>query len=267
MNLSTLVRHSVLRIGVGGPFPAHPQVRYGVEKMLIVRQNLLYFVIKLDISSSTTQKILYSIMPEGPRWVGDKKPDLPSELQHAQELPPLVTDKHVFFFGYEGEQPEVCLQQWYPSAFNDLDSEDEKTGKPLSFHTSEQYMMYFKALLMGDDTIAEKILASEGPGEAKALGRQVSNFDQGVWDANCDGVVERANLLKFSQDERLKGILLGTGDREIVETSPNDKVWGIGFDSEHAQGNEERWGENKLGKALMRVREHLKGELESPSVD
>lgn len=53
----------------------------------------------------------------------------------------------------------------------------------------------------------------------------VSGFDQEVWDANCDGVVERANLFKFSQDERLKGILLETGDREIVETSPNDRVW------------------------------------------
>jgi len=72
-------------------------------------------------------------MPEGPRWVGDNKPDLPTGLEHAQSLPPLVTDKYVFFFGYEGPQPEVCLQQWYPSPFNDPDSEDEKTGKPLEF--------------------------------------------------------------------------------------------------------------------------------------
>lgn len=78
---------------------------------------------------------------------------------------------------------------------------------------------------MGDDSVAEKILATPGPGEAKALGREVSNFDQEVWDANCDGVVERANLLKFSQNKQLKEILLGTGDREVVETSPNDRVW------------------------------------------
>ena len=43
-----------------------------------------------------------------------------------------------------------------------------------------------------------------------------------------------------------------------METSPNDRVWGIGFDSEHALGNENEWGENKLGKALMRVRDQLK---------
>ena len=50
-------------------------------------------------------------------------------------------------------------------------------------------MMYFKALLMGDDAVAEKILATSGPGEAKALGREVKNSDREVWDANCDGVV------------------------------------------------------------------------------
>lgn len=198
-------------------------------------------------------------MPEGPRWVGDNKPNLPAELEHAQKLPPMVTDKYVFFFGYEGDYPEVCLQQWYPSPFTDPESSDEKTGKPLSFHTSEQYMMYWKALLMGDDETSEKILSASGPGEAKALGRAVKDFDQEVWDENCDMVVERANLLKFGQDERLKGILLGTGERELVETSPNDKLWGIGFDTEHALGNEASWGENRLGKVLMRVREQLKG--------
>ncbi len=141
--------------------------------------------------------------------MGDNKPNLPIELEHAQSLPPLATDKYGFFFGYEGPQPEVCLQQWYPSPFNDPDSKDKKTGKSLEFHTSEQYMMYFKALLTGDDAIAEEILATKGPGKAKALGREVSRFDQDVWDANCDGVVERANFLKFSQDQRFEGDMDG----------------------------------------------------------
>jgi len=83
-------------------------------------------------------------MPEGPRWVGDNKPDLPKELEHAQALPPKVTDEYVLFFGYEGSHPEVCLQQWYKSPFLDPDSADESTGEPLKFHTAEQYMMYWK---------------------------------------------------------------------------------------------------------------------------
>ena len=114
---------------------------------------------------------------------------------------------------------------------------------------------------MNDAEIASQTLACETPGEAKALGRKVRGFDQGVWDEKCDGVVEEGNWLKFSQNESLRDVLLGTGDRELVETSPNDRLWGVGFNSEEAEGREEEWGENKLGKALMMVRDRLRKPL------
>jgi ribA/ribD-fused uncharacterized protein len=44
----------------------------------------------------------------------------------------------------------------------------------------------------------------------------------------------------------------------LVEASPGDRIWGIGFDAENAEGNEEEWGRNKLGNALMKVRERLR---------
>ena len=123
-------------------------------------------------------------------------------------------------------------------------------------------MMYHKAQLMGDQEIAEQTLAAQTPGEAKALGRKVRGFDQGVWDRNCDRVVEEGQFLKFGQNPKLKAVLLGTGEREIVETSPNDRVWGVGFNSEEALEHVGEWGENKLGKALMRARERLRKEEE-----
>ena len=98
--------------------------------------------------------------------------------------------------------------------------------------------------------------------KSKAFGSdllQVRNFDREGWDKNCDVVVERGNLLKFTQHEDLKKVLLGTEDRILVEASPTDRIWGIGFDAEQALGHEDKWGENKLGKALMRVREQLRG--------
>ena len=76
-------------------------------------------------------------------------------------------------------------------------------------------------------------------------------------------VVERGNLLKFTQNEHLKKILLGTGERILVEASPTDRIWGIGFNSKDAPGNKDKWGENKLGKALMRVREQLRAGSET----
>lgn len=120
--------------------------------------------------------------------------------------------------------------------------------------------MYHKALLMGDREVADKTLATENahPSRAKALGREVRNFDGEVWKGEADRVVEEANLRKFEQNEELKGVLLGTGDRHLVEASPDDRIWGIGFDSEHAEGKESEWGDNRLGKALMSVRERLR---------
>ena len=121
-------------------------------------------------------------MADAPRWIGDQKPNLPPELEHANSLPPKVTDKFVFFFGWEGPYPEGCLQQWYPSPFIDpeasggYDDDDENVPErqPLKFHSAEQYMMYWKALLMGDDEVALKIVDCKTPAEAKALGREVS---------------------------------------------------------------------------------------------
>ena len=51
---------------------------------------------------------------------------------------------------------------------------------------------------------------------------------------------------------------MGTGDREIVDSSPTSRIWGIGYDSETATEHIEHWGNNGLGKALMRVRDRLK---------
>ncbi|TVY51198.1 N-glycosidase [Lachnellula cervina] len=170
----------------------------------------------------------------------------------AANLPVKRTETHIYFFGYEGPDPEVCFQQWYPSPFVDKDL----AGSP-SFPTSEHYMMYRKALLFGDKAVAGDILAAITPGEAKALGRKAGPFDQPKWDGSCDAIVQQGNFLKFSQNPELKAILLGTGDKIIVEASPSDRIWGIGFDAEHAAGKEKEWGKNKLGEALMRVRKRL----------
>jgi ribA/ribD-fused uncharacterized protein len=83
-------------------------------------------------------------------------------------------------------------------------------------------------------------------------------FDKRNWETSCDGIVEQGNFLKFSQNPELKNILLGTGDKILVEASPTDRIWGIGFDSENAEGNEKEWGKNKLGNALMKVRDRLR---------
>jgi len=125
-------------------------------------------------------------------------------------------------------------------------------------------MMYQKALLFSDPSTGAKILATTSPKEQKALGRQVQNFDNDVWLKNRERIVGDGSYWKFvnslKEGEDLKGMLMGTGDRELVEASPMDKIWGIGFGEKNAESQRARWGLNLLGKALMRARERIREE-------
>jgi len=198
-------------------------------------------------------KYLPSLHPSNPY-------NFPPQLLAAAKLAPKVTATHIYFFGYEGTDPHICFQQWFPILFTAPRNPYDSDNTEVEFPTTEHYMMYHKALLMGDTEIAAKILAPENahPSRAKALGREVRNFDLELWKKEADRVVEEGNVRKFGQSEELKGILLGTGERDLVEASPDDRIWGIGFDSEHAEGKESEWGNNGLGKALMKARERLR---------
>lgn len=75
-------------------------------------------------------------------------------------------------------------------------------------------------------------------------------------------VVEAGNMAKFGQDPSLRRKLMASGDRLICEAASSDRVWGIGYAAHRAMPMRKHWGENRLGKALMTVRERLKREEE-----
>ncbi|KAK9898595.1 DUF1768-domain-containing protein [Cystobasidium minutum MCA 4210] len=188
-------------------------------------------------------------------------PNMDQATIEAGKLPAKETDTHIYFFGYDTGSKYDCFQQWYPSKFTEPALSDQPGLD--HFPTSEHYMMAMKSRVMRDEETAKKITQAKTPAEAKTLGREVKNFNQQIWDAACDAVVERGNWLKFGQNDELAEILLSTGDKTIVEASPSDKIWGVGFDVNNAEGREDQWGANKLGKALMRVRERIRsGEKE-----
>ncbi|MFT6245948.1 MAG: ribA/ribD-fused uncharacterized protein [Salibacteraceae bacterium] len=164
--------------------------------------------------------------------------------------------KYLFFWGHtphkEGITTSSCLSQWWECEF-------ESEG--LKFKSTEHWMMYGKALLFNDYDIAEQILKCESPGEAKALGRKVSNFDNDIWNQHRMGIVVEGNRLKFSQNEDFKTFLLNTKQRVLVEASPVDEIWGVGLSRDSDKiNNPNSWrGLNLLGFALMEVRDILKG--------
>jgi ribA/ribD-fused uncharacterized protein len=118
-------------------------------------------------------------------------------------------------------------------------------------------MMYHKALLFNDSDVATQILAATTPIEVKALGRQVKDFDEQVWKENRYRIVKEGNILKFTQHLDLKEKLLATKGKMLVEASPRDRIWGIGFGAKNALANKERWGQNLLGLVLSEIREEM----------
>lgn len=124
---------------------------------------------------------------------------------------------------------------------------------------SEKAIMLCKAMLMKDKDTYDLICKASTPQEAKALGRQVRNFDPQVWDKHVRDVAFAAVYQKFAKDEALKALLLGTGTKLIAEASPDDAIWGIGLaaDSPLASSPALWPGKNILGEALMRARAAL----------
>ncbi|KAH8165044.1 hypothetical protein CIB48_g3183 [Xylaria polymorpha] len=202
---------------------------------------------------------------------------------------------HTIYFWRPTELTTGYLSQWYTShPFRDR----EDPAK--IYATAEHYMMHQKALLFGDAEAAAAILEATSPRDVKALGRAVRGFDQAVWERERERIVREGSWCKFSlpvvdeseeggegkgkegEEEELRAwslgdgadaptmraaslrdVLLATGDRELVEASPFDRIWGVGFAAKNAPGRRNKWGMNLLGKCLMEVREEFRKEAEA----
>jgi ribA/ribD-fused uncharacterized protein len=150
--------------------------------------------------------------------------------------------------------------QWFKSVFTvKIKFEEGGEEEEVTFPSAEHWMMVQKALLFKDAETAREILevSDDDMGMVKALGRKVKNFDEAVWIRERKRIVLEGNLHKFGQNEELKGKLLATGKKRIVEASPRDKIWGIGFGEKNALKNRRRWGTNLLGYLLEETRGKL----------
>lgn len=142
------------------------------------------------------------------------------------------------------------LSNWYLSEFCIGD---------IHFTSMEQYMMYRKAVLFHDTEIASKILQTSDVAEIKRLGRAVSGYNENDWNGMRQIIIYQGLMAKFSQNDELKSLLLGTGDSILAECAVKDRIWGIGLSMKDADRlDKAKWnGQNLLGYALMMTREKL----------
>ncbi|KAL3145484.1 hypothetical protein ABBQ32_003309 [Trebouxia sp. C0010 RCD-2024] len=162
------------------------------------------------------------------------------------------------------------LYFWMPAepthgAFSHWHVAETKGDDSNIYPTVEHYMMYHKALLFGDQVIAKEVLLLQTPAEVKEAGRRVHGFDRDKWTACREQIVFNGNFLKYTQHQELQRLLLETGSRLLVEASPEDRIWGIGYSAADASQHRGTWGQNLCGKALDKVRAKLRQQF--PTTD
>ena len=168
------------------------------------------------------------------------------------------TDKFAFF--YTEWPSNFCTTHFKWKAFNEEHD----------FFCTEQAFMWAKAKFFKDEDIAKKILAEEiEPMVCKALGRQVSNYDDKEWDKVRYEMMLKPNIERFWQDLVLQKKLIDPkfDGLTFVEASPSDKIWGVGLKMDDPRIVDERnWlGKNLLGKVITEARVEILNRLNSAS--
>ena len=139
------------------------------------------------------------------------------------------------------------LSNWYASRF---------CLSGIIYSSMEQYMMHQKALCFHDAEIDSQILKTDTPSTIKALGRQVSNYNDLIWSGVRQILVYQGLIEKFNQNPELLDKLLSTKDALLAECAVSDRIWGIGLSmTDPARLDYKLWrGQNLLGFALMQAR-------------
>ncbi len=144
-------------------------------------------------------------------------------------------DNTIKFYSEKGEYGEFSNFAQFPIKLK---------GK--LWQTTEHYFQAQKFL--GTDH-ENKIRKAASPMQAAELGRTRKVKIRQNWDHIKDNVMYDALKAKFSQYNRLKELLISTGDKILIEHTENDSYWGDG-------GNGK--GKNRLGILLMKLRTELR---------
>ena len=130
------------------------------------------------------------------------------------------------------------FSNFFPSAF-DLD------GK--RWPTTEHYFQAQK--FTATPEYQEEIRLAKTPEKAKNLGGSREKPIRADWDQVREDVMMKALKAKFTQNADLKALLLGTGNRPLVEANPTDSYWGYGRTKK---------GKNRMGILLQQLRDEFR---------
>ena len=182
-----------------------------------------------------------TLIVESEKYTVDTLHLLPDDLKPEKVAIKTKGEISAFF------RADAFLSNFHPATF---------TLENTQYSSVEQYYMSQKAEKFGDTDTRNNIMASNDPGEINYLARQISNFSQRVWNEVAVKVMAEGVLAKFTQNEKLKQLLLDTGSNTLVEASARDKYWGAGIHiNDDKIFDKKNWsGANHLGTILMECR-------------
>ncbi|MGD1902389.1 MAG: NADAR family protein [Geitlerinemataceae cyanobacterium] len=140
---------------------------------------------------------------------------------------------------YKADRPYGCFSNFSPHCV-------QLAGR--SWQTAEHYYQAHK-FFGSDRALFDRIHAAPTPERAAAIGRANPDAVRADWAQAKIDVMYTVLRDKFQRHRDAREVLLGTGDRPLIEDSPVDYFWGCGADGT---------GANHLGLLLMQVREELR---------
>ncbi|CAB3396834.1 unnamed protein product [Caenorhabditis bovis] len=147
----------------------------------------------------------------------------------------------------------------FPVNFNSDESLNYSNN--VEFCCNEQFYMFNKASLFGDERAMREILGSKNPKEMKKLAgaHSIANWDERIWNSHKDDVMRKGSMAKYSSAAHLRFALFLTTGSELLECSPFDRYWGIGKEINEAIGclPDGIAGKNRLGMILDEIRETM----------
>jgi ribA/ribD-fused uncharacterized protein len=163
-----------------------------------------------------------------------------------------VMDSENILCFYREKDPYGELSNWIKSPF---------MYAGMNFESVLQFLMFHKVMLFGQRRLAHQIMSLTDPTEIKKIGNaKFDGYSDMQWDVTCEGIISRGLIAKFSQNQDMCRVLLGTGNRIIAFATPLDEMWGTGIAINNPEAcNVFKWtGKNRLGKVLMQTRELLR---------
>ncbi len=167
----------------------------------------------------------------------DTLDQLPSDLNPAKLFTPTKDGVTLYYTIFSPHS------SFYPCKFHE---------GGIKYNSLEQYIIHQNALAIKNNVLATKVLGVSDPTIMKTMAKgKFDNLDVNVKMVN----VKKGMMLKYGQNEDLKGLLMDTLGTTLAESSPFDKVWGTGLRMTHKDAFSKNYeGKNLHGKLLMEVR-------------